>query len=59
MGFGTFGFGDINDSEDATVQDAIITIMNTLTDNERLAIIDIFCRHCGSQDPSCQCWNDE
>lgn len=50
----------------ALVAKAIATLrvaMMGATDEERLAIIEQvcgdYCRHCGSTDPRCQCWNDE
>jgi hypothetical protein len=30
-----------------------------LTDEERLEVFTAFCTHCGSDDPDCQCWDDE
>jgi len=30
-----------------------------LSDDERMQIFNLFCKHCGSIDRSCQCWNDE
>lgn len=34
-------------------------IFKTLTDEERLEVMGEYCRHCGSEDNNCQCWNDE
>ncbi|WP_421977163.1 hypothetical protein [Roseivirga seohaensis] len=31
---------------------------NKLTDCQRMEIIDDYCKHCGSKDTGCQCWND-
>ncbi len=31
----------------------------SLTDAQRVAIMQNVCRWCGSVDPTCQCWNDE
>lgn len=37
---------------------AKITFKN-LTDEERVEIMSDYCRSCGSDNPRCQCWNDE
>lgn len=38
-------------------------LLTRLPDSERLQLIDDvfegYCRHCGTPDPRCQCWNDE
>ena len=33
--------------------------LDKLTDDERYEVISKYCKHCGSKDPNCQCWNDE
>lgn len=35
------------------------TILDELTDEERVELIGLYCRGCGIKDRSCQCWNDE
>lgn len=30
-----------------------------LPEEMRLAIFEEYCTHCGKQDPTCQCWNDD
>lgn len=30
-----------------------------MTDDQRIALWRGYCRHCGRNDPGCQCWNDE
>jgi len=30
-----------------------------LSDDERMQIFNLFCKHCGSTNRSCHCWNDE
>lgn len=30
-----------------------------MTDEQRMEIFSAFCRYCGSDNPACQCWNDE
>lgn len=39
----------------------IIDEWSTLTDEQRLSFLERLpcCRHCGSLDTGCQCWNDE
>lgn len=38
---------------------AALTAMMRLSDEERLSLFANFCKSCGCEDPSCQCWNDE
>ncbi len=33
--------------------------LDTLTAEERRALFCCYCTSCGSDDPRCQCWNDE
>jgi len=42
----------------ATVE-TLITLMQLMTDDERMDVMGEFCRHCGDINPRCQCWNDE
>lgn len=37
----------------------VILIMTTLSDDERLEVMDAFCKACGSADPGCVCLKDE
>ena len=30
-----------------------------LTDEQRMELFGAYCKSCGSDDPGCQCWNDE
>jgi hypothetical protein len=39
----------------ATALDA----MKQLDDEDRLEIMGQFCKFCGSDNPNCQCWNEE
>ena len=39
--------------------ETMIAYMAELTDAERLEVMREFCRYCGCDDPTCQCWNDE
>lgn len=32
--------------------------LESLTDEERVEIFNKYCKHCGSKNPSCKCWND-
>lgn len=36
-----------------------IELFDNLTDTERCIVMDKCCKHCGSKDTNCQCWNDE
>lgn len=33
--------------------------LKAMPDYQRLEIFNLFCKHCGSDDPKCSCWNDE
>lgn len=33
--------------------------MRKLSRDDRMEVMYHFCRECGSDDPHCQCWNDE
>lgn len=33
--------------------------LDDLTDEQRVKVFAMYCRHCGDKDPRCQCWNDE
>ena len=39
--------------------DEIKLAMDKLTDEERMTIFSNYCKHCGSADLNCQCWNDD
>jgi hypothetical protein len=41
------------------ISEAIKLLLAILSDYERKEIFDYYCTECGSDDPSCQCWNDE
>lgn len=41
-----------------TNTDLILRMMSQLKDHQRVAIFDNYCKHCGSIDDACQCWND-
>jgi hypothetical protein len=47
------------DSDLPTTIEQIVAAMQMLSDEERMEIMRNFCRHCGNDDPRCQCWNDE
>ena len=34
-------------------------LFKELTDEERLEVMNRYCKSCGSDNPRCQCWNDE
>lgn len=33
--------------------------LNNFSDEERCELFSLFCKHCGSKDNKCKCWNDE
>lgn len=41
------------------IQKLASELFKLLTDEERLEIINEYCKYCGSSDSGCQCWNDE
>jgi len=41
------------------VQSAAKALVEKLTEEERLDLFAEYCSHCGCDDPTCQCWNDE
>jgi len=41
-----------------TEQD-LLEILDALSDEQRLTIINRYCKYCGSKDTKCQCWNDD
>ena len=36
-----------------------VNALMALTDEQRMEAFGFFCCHCGTDDPRCQCWNDE
>lgn len=40
-------------------QNIIMHHLKDLSEDERVEVFSNFCMHCGSDNPSCQCWNDE
>jgi len=50
------------DSDWQVKTDSTAVIANNLyqlSDTERKDLFNLFCKHCGSKDPNCQCHNDE
>ena len=43
----------------AGVLDLARGLLAALTDEQRIDLFRDYCRSCGSNDPRCQCWNDE
>lgn len=37
----------------------LIAQLSKLTEEERMEVFRNFCNFCGSDNPNCQCWNDE
>jgi hypothetical protein len=53
--------GGITEPTDTPVKAAVRAMFN-LSDEERLEVMGLFCKHCGCIQPEgrgCQCWNDE
>lgn len=34
-------------------------LVASMSDEQRLELRHMFCNHCGTNNPSCHCWNDE
>lgn len=49
----------IIDAWNGGVSRLLVAQFVALTDEQRMLLMDIACRHCGSLEPNCQCWNDE
>lgn len=45
----------IKAEREASVSEALAA----MTDEQRMELIANYCKHCGRNDPGCQCWNDE
>jgi hypothetical protein len=45
--------------QDFSVEHRIVQELKSMPVDTRMSIINNFCKHCGSDDPKCQCWNDE
>lgn len=41
------------------VRESVEDRIRALSDEQRVELAATFCRHCGTLDPRCQCWNDE
>ncbi len=41
------------------VESAAISLVDKLTDEERMDLFHSYCVHCGTDDSGCQCWNDD
>lgn len=39
--------------------EAIKVQLDVLSDEDRLELFSNYCRHCGTSELGCQCWNDE
>ena len=44
---------------ESTAKTIVCDGVKAMTDNERLELFGGSCKHCGCDDPRCQCWNDE
>ncbi len=56
------GLHSFDDSEYYKIKastDCLVALMQLLTNDERMDVIRCFCKHCGSNNPQCQCRNDE
>lgn len=45
--------------ETIAAQKRAVEALEALHADDRMRVFHEFCLHCGAQDPSCQCWNDE
>lgn len=37
----------------------VLADLRSLSIVERIKVLSEFCSYCGTEDPGCQCWNDE
>ncbi len=59
---GKLSFRNMPDGEWQLKTTSVALVANQLilmTEDERADLFSLFCTHCGSDDPSCQCWNDD
>lgn len=59
---GKLNFETTPDGEYRLVTESYGIVANQLasmTEEERLKVFALFCTYCGTDDPECQCWNDE
>lgn len=56
-------FDDAIAKDRGTQQRHALDVLARLSDEDRLAVLNRFCSHCGTKQPDdgrgCQCWNDE
>jgi hypothetical protein len=50
---------DTSTEEYDNVESAANRLVDMLTDEERMDLFHNYCVHCGTDNPGCQCWNDE
>lgn len=60
----TLGMSGAQEAFDAMVEalppaPSIADIVAAMSDTERVTLFSDYCLSCGSDDPKCQCWNDE
>jgi len=36
-----------------------VALLRGMKPEARCEVMNLFCKHCGSDDPRCHCWNDE
>lgn len=55
----TLTVGAILESEKKTRLEPVVSVLKTMSDDERLAVFSEFCTACGSDNPKCHCTKDE
>jgi len=40
-------------------QKTVLECLQEMPEEQRLDVFSSFCTHCGTNNPRCQCWNDE
>jgi len=48
-----------NKDEKTSLVQLVIDLMMQLTDEQRMDVMNSFCKHCGCDNKYCSCWNDE
>ncbi|MDR6837366.1 hypothetical protein J2W93_002204 [Acidovorax delafieldii] len=44
---------------DTSARSLAANVLLGLSEEKRLSVFRLFCTHCGANDPTCKCWNDE
>lgn len=56
-----YNYEAVRSAIQARIRSALVEGLRALpSDEERMEVLNLFCRHCGAPEPPrCHCWNDE